>query len=165
MSLAASDLRDLYQDVILDHGKRPRNRRALAQPSCHAHGKNPLCGDEFEVELLLDASGRIEDIAFHGQGCAISVASASIMTELLKGKSQADAEVMFNSFHHVCTEDAATLDASLAEDEQTYLTVLSGVRQFPVRVKCATLAWHTMRAALAGMAAVSSENDGQAGGL
>jgi nitrogen fixation NifU-like protein len=165
MSIAAGDLRDLYQDVILDHGKRPRNRRALTEASCHAHGKNPLCGDEFEVELKLDATGRIEDIAFHGQGCAISVASASIMTELLRGKSQADAAIMFDSFHCVCTEDDAVLDASLGEDEQTYLTVLSGVRQFPVRVKCATLAWHTMRAALAGMDAVSSENDGQAGGL
>jgi nitrogen fixation NifU-like protein len=152
-----SDLRELYQDVILDHGKHPRNRRTMENASCHAHGRNPLCGDDFEITLKLDSAGRIEDAAFDGSGCAISVASASIMTELLKGKTGDEADALFRSFHALCTEDDAVAEATVSEDDLTYLQVVAGVRQFPVRVKCATLAWHTMKAALEGEHAATSE--------
>jgi nitrogen fixation NifU-like protein len=151
-----SDLRELYQDVILDHGKRPRNFRVLADADRHAHGRNPLCGDDFEIMLNLDDNGIITDITFEGQGCAISVASASIMTELLKGRSAVDAETLFQNFHQLCTEDKPTSTA-LSEDDRAYLEVLAGVKQFPIRVKCATLPWHTVRAALAGETKASSE--------
>ena len=97
------DLRDLYQEVILDHGKSPRNFRPLENPSCLAHGNNPLCGDMLVVYLTLDADGRIEDAAFQGEGCAISVASASMMTEILKGKTQDEAKHLFDAFHDMCT--------------------------------------------------------------
>jgi nitrogen fixation NifU-like protein len=151
-----SDLRELYQDVILDHGKKPRNFRVLEGADRHAHGKNPLCGDDFEIMLNLDANDVITDIAFEGKGCAISVASASIMTELLKGRSKADAEALFQNFHQLCTEDSP-VSTALAEDDRAYLEVLAGVKQFPIRVKCATLPWHTVRAALAGEKNASTE--------
>jgi nitrogen fixation NifU-like protein len=154
-----NDLRELYQDVILDHGKHPRNRRPMGNASCHAHGRNPLCGDDFEIALKLDASGRIEDAAFEGSGCAISVASASIMTELLKGKTGSEADALFRSFHALCTIDDAVADEAVSENDLAYLQVVAGVRQFPVRVKCATLAWHTMKAALEGEQAATSETD------
>jgi nitrogen fixation NifU-like protein len=151
-----SDLRELYQEVILDHGKRPRNHRSLPEANRHAHGRNPLCGDDFEVALKLDTDGRIEDAAFHGSGCAISVASASIMTELLKGKTAAEAEALFTGFHDLCTNDDAPAP-DVSEDDLAYLKVVAGVKQFPVRVKCATLAWHTMHAALHGEATATSD--------
>ena len=153
-----SDLRDLYQEVILDHGKRPRNFRHPADANRAAKGDNPLCGDKVTIFLKLSDQGVIEDVAFEGRGCAISTASASLMTELLKGKTEAEANALFGAFHHMCTQDdgAPALPAAL-EDEFDRLQVLSGVRQYPMRVKCATLAWHTMKAALEGAAIASTE--------
>lgn len=152
------ELRELYQEVILDHGRSPRNFRRLAEPARHAHGQNPMCGDTLDVYLKLGADGTIEDVAFEGKGCAISMASASLMTETLKGRHITEAERMFDAFHRLCTEesfDAAT--AGVDEDALERLQVLAGVRAFPVRVKCATLAWHTMKAALEGGATVTTE--------
>jgi nitrogen fixation NifU-like protein len=151
------DLRELYQEVILDHGKHPRNLRHPADANCEAHGHNPLCGDQLTVYLTLDDQHVIRDAAFQGRGCAISTASASMMTELLRGKTEAQAKALFEAFHHLCTEgDDAAIPPELAEDVDR-LRVLSGVRQFPMRVKCATLAWHTMAAAMAGKDEVSTE--------
>jgi len=153
------DLRDLYQEVILDHGRNPRNFRPLPHATCLAHGNNPICGDMLVVYLDLDSGGRIKDVAFQGQGCAISMASASMMTEILKGKSQAEAKKLFDCFHDMCTSDdfdPAEADAGDA-DAIERLSVLSGVREFPIRVKCATLAWHTMQAAVKGETEASTE--------
>ena len=153
------ELRDLYQEVILDHGRNPRNFRHLEQASCKAHGNNPMCGDMLAVYLTLDGDGVIQDVAFQGKGCAISVASASMMTEVLKGRTAEEAQRLFDSFHRMCTED--DFDPEAAEDGDPdaleRLAVLSGVREFPVRVKCATLAWHTMNAAVTGEAEISTE--------
>ena len=153
----ADDLRELYQEVILDHGKHPRNFRHPADANCQAHGYNPLCGDLLTVYLKLDDERVIQDVAFEGKGCAISTASASMMTEILKGKTEPQAKAIFDAFHHLCTEDDdANIPPPLAE-EADKLRVLSGVRQFPMRVKCATLAWHTLNAAIAGKPEVSTE--------
>lgn len=152
-----SDLRELYQEVILDHGKRPRNFRHPPDANREAKGDNPLCGDKVTVYLKLSPAGVIEDVAFEGRGCAISTASASLMTEMLKGKTAAEAEALFGAFHQMCTEDEpAQVDPSL-QDEFDRLQVMSGVRQYPMRVKCATLAWHTMKAALEGAERASTE--------
>ena len=135
------DLRELYQEVILDHSKRPRNFREIDGASNAARGNNPLCGDKIDIYLNLD-EGVISDISFQGSGCAISTASASMMTERLKGKNREDAERLVERFHGVVTgqtEDSEDLGK---------LTVFGGVQEFPVRVKCATLAWHTLKAAL-----------------
>ena len=147
------ELRELYQEVILDHGKRPRNLRALADATCCAQGRNPLCGDQLTVYLKLDPSGVVEDAAFEGKGCAISVASASLMTELIRGKTEAQARELFERFHALAAgkeNGDVPANSGELEDELDRLQVLAGVRQYPVRVKCATLAWHTMKAALAG---------------
>jgi len=145
-----SDLRDLYQEVILDHGKRPRNFRHPADANREAKGDNPLCGDKVTIYLKLSDKGLIEDLAFEGRGCAISTASASMMTEILKGKTEAEAEALFGAFHRMCTtDDEPTVSATL-QDDFDRLQVMSGVRHYPMRVKCATLAWHTMKAALEG---------------
>ena len=148
------DLRDLYQDVILEHSKAPRNFRELAAANRKAEGFNPLCGDRFTVYLDLEGDS-IRDISFQGSGCAISKASASMMTQSLKGKTTAEAEKLFGRFHEMVTGH----DPSDAEQaELGKLTVFSGVSEFPVRVKCATLAWHTLHAALEGkQEAVSTE--------
>ncbi|MCP4327128.1 MAG: SUF system NifU family Fe-S cluster assembly protein [Alphaproteobacteria bacterium] len=151
-----SELRELYQEVILDHNKRPRNYGPLEPFNHKADGHNPLCGDNVTVYLEVE-DGIVKDLAFEGRGCAISVASASMMTELVKGKPVADAERLFDSFHHLCTDDAAAAPPDGLEDEMDSLQVLSGVREFPMRVKCATLAWHTMHAALHGEREVSTE--------
>ena len=153
------ELRELYQEVILDHGKHPRNLRKLPEANRHAHGDNPLCGDRVTVYAKVGDDGRIEDIAFEGRGCAISTASASMMTEILKGKTAAEAHGLFEHFHEMCTGDEAALAPREGEDPDAYerLQMLSGVRQFPMRVKCATLAWHTMNAAMAGETKVSTE--------
>ena len=124
------DLRELYQEVILDHGKHPRNHRHPPDANHEARGYNPLCGDQVTVYLSTDEAGKITDAAFEGHGCAISIASASMMTEILLGKTEAEARQLFDDFHR--------------------LQVLAGVREFPVRVKCATLAWHAMASALNG---------------
>ena len=145
-----SDLRDLYQEVILDHGKRPRNFRHPADANREAKGDNPLCGDKVTIYLKLSDEGLIEDLAFEGRGCAISTASASMMTEILKGKTQAEAEALFGAFHQMCTTGGAPEVAATLQDDFDRLQVMSGVRHYPMRVKCATLAWHTMKAALEG---------------
>ncbi|HEU4400833.1 MAG TPA: SUF system NifU family Fe-S cluster assembly protein [Candidatus Polarisedimenticolia bacterium] len=139
-----SELDDLYQEVILDHNKRPRNFRRLEGASRHAEGFNPLCGDRVTVYVALDADV-VRDVSFEGSGCAISKASASMMTEILKGKTRAEAEALFKVFHALVTGEPK---ASAAAPDLGKLVVFSGVREFPVRVKCATLAWHTLRAAL-----------------
>lgn len=140
-----SDLRELYQQVILDHNKKPRNYRELEGANRQADGYNPLCGDKVHVYLHV-ANDVIQDISFQGSGCAISKASASMMTERLKGKTLAEAEAIFTTFHELVTGVAANPEAP----ELGKLAVFSGVREFPARVKCATLAWHTLQAALAG---------------
>lgn len=139
-----SDLRELYQEIILDHNKQPRNCHELTDASNKAHGNNPLCGDKVTVYLKVTA-GRIEDISFKGSGCAISTASASLMTEALKGKTVDEAQKLFESFHEVIT--SASSEATAAE-KLGKLAVFSGVAEFPLRVKCAALAWHTLQAAL-----------------
>jgi len=140
-----TDLRDLYQELILDHGRRPRNFRPLDDATRNAEGYNPLCGDKVKVYVKMDGD-IVKDISFEGAGCAISTASASIMTETLKGKSRAEAEDLFQTFHDLVTGRPAQLDAP----ELGKLAVFSGVSEFPIRVKCATLSWHTLRAALNG---------------
>ncbi|HLJ96647.1 MAG TPA: SUF system NifU family Fe-S cluster assembly protein [Gemmataceae bacterium] len=138
-----SDLRELYQEVILDHHKKPRNFRIL-EGARHVEGFNPLCGDKVTVYVQLDGN-RVRDVSFQGTGCAISTASASMMTESLKGKTRAEAEAIFQAFHDLLTGKSNGNDLNLGK-----LEVFSGVREFPVRVKCATLAWHTFHAALEG---------------
>jgi nitrogen fixation protein NifU and related proteins len=140
-----ADLRDMYQELILEHAKSPRNYRVLAAPALQAEGFNPLCGDRCTVYLALKGDV-IEDIAFQGNGCAISRASASMLTQTLKGKTTAEAEQVFEKFHSMVTGQGANGDrASLGK-----LEVFAGVSEFPARVKCATLAWHTFEAALHG---------------
>jgi nitrogen fixation NifU-like protein len=142
------DLRALYEEVILDHNRNPRNYPKKPDGcNCSAHGDNPLCGDQVQVHLRV-TDGIIEDIGFEGRGCAISTASASLMTEALKGKSEAEAAELFQAVHALLTEkdsDSNGVDA----DRLGKLTVLEGVKGYPMRVKCATLAWHTLQAALA----------------
>ncbi|MGD1156762.1 MAG: Fe-S cluster assembly sulfur transfer protein SufU [Terriglobia bacterium] len=147
-----SELKNLYQEVILDHSKRPRNFRPLEDADRHADGYNPLCGDKVTIYLrLLD--DRIADISFQGSGCAISTASASILTETLKGKTRAEAEALFETFHNLVTgQPVKSADAPALGK----LAVFSGVSEFPARVKCASLAWHTLRSALAGEPAVAT---------
>ena len=149
------DLRELYQEVILDHGKTPRNFRKPDNANCEATGNNPLCGDRLVVYLSVDENDIVKDAAFRGNGCAISIASASMMTQIVLGKTKAETEALYNRFHEMCTTDGE-VDFSDDEDIEKLL-VLSGVRQFPVRVKCATLAWHTMDAALKGETEISTE--------
>jgi nitrogen fixation NifU-like protein len=144
------DIRALYQEVILDHGKNPRNFRHPEDAPLEAHGNNPLCGDKLTVYVRLGDGEKIEDAAFEGRGCAISIASASMMTGILRGKTVSEMERLFGAFHHMCTGEGEA-DAAAAEefsDEMDKLRVLSGVKQFPMRVKCATLAWHTINAAI-----------------
>ena len=135
-----NDLDDLYQEVILDHNRRPRNFRALPEGR-RAEGYNPLCGDRLTVYLRVDGNV-IKDVSFEGSGCAISKASASLMTESIKGKTLDEARALFDRFQRMITASGEVASADLGK-----LAVLAGVRQFPVRVKCATLAWHTLRAA------------------
>ena len=143
-----SDLRDLYQDVILDHSRNPRNRGRLEGANRSAEGFNPLCGDRFTVQLVVD-EGVVRDIRFEGSGCAISTASASLMTEDLKGRPEGEAEERFRLFHDLLTGGSSSENGE-AEPALGKLAVFTGVREFPVRVKCATLPWHTVRAALNG---------------
>jgi len=148
-----SDLTDLYQEVILDHNKTPRNFGALEEADHTADGHNPLCGDRLRVYLRLDGD-RVADIRFDGSGCAISKASASLMTEAVKGKTKAEVEAMFGAFHEMMTGDPSVRAAAGAELGK--LAVFEGVREFPVRVKCATLAWHTLEAALGSEGTIAS---------
>jgi nitrogen fixation NifU-like protein len=139
-----SELSDLYQEVILDHNRRPRNFRTIEGASRQQEGYNPLCGDRLTLYVTLDGD-RIADVAFQGSGCAISKASASLMTEALKGKTVAEARALFEKFHDMVTSSPDTEAADLGK-----LSVLSGVREYPTRVKCASLAWHTLKAAVSG---------------
>lgn len=146
-----SDLSDLYQEVILDHNKRPRNFRTIEAPSHQAEGYNPLCGDRLKLFVTVDGD-RITDLSFQGSGCAISKASASLMTDALKGLTVAEAEQLFERFHRMVTTPP---DAPV--EDLGKLAVFAGVREFPVRVKCASLAWHTLKAALAREAVTTTE--------
>jgi nitrogen fixation protein NifU and related proteins len=146
------DLKDLYRDVILDHNRHPRNFGRLEGSDSQAEGHNPLCGDRLSVFVRTDGE-RVADIRFEGQGCAISTASASLMTEAVKGKDKAAVRALFDKVHTLLTREDAVADASLGK-----LAALSGVREFPARVKCASLCWHTLNAALErGAATVSTE--------
>ena len=136
------DLKDLYRDVILDHNRKPRNFGALTGADGQADGHNPLCGDRLTVWVRLDGE-RVADIRFEGKGCAISTASASLMTEAVKGKDKAAIKALYEQVHTLLTHQDATADASLGK-----LAALAGVSEFPARVKCATLCWHTLNAAL-----------------
>lgn len=138
------ELRDLYQEIILEHSKRPRNYRALEAANRSAEGFNPLCGDHFTVYLQIE-DDHIRDISFQGSGCAISKASASIMTQAIRGKRMPEAEQLFEKFHQLVTGNGSADTAELGK-----LAAFGGVSEFPVRVKCATLAWHALRAALKG---------------
>ncbi|MCB4821023.1 Fe-S cluster assembly sulfur transfer protein SufU [Roseicella aerolata] len=151
------DLRDLYQEVILDHGRKPRNFRRLEDADRSARGDNPMCGDRLELYLKLAPDGSIADAAFQGRGCAISTASASLMTETVKGKSAGQAHALAERFRELAmTGTCPDCGTDLAE-EMERLQPLSGVHEFPSRVKCATLAWHTLNAALEGAKEASSE--------
>ena len=150
------ELRELYQEVILDHGRNPRNHRHPEDANRRAHGNNPICGDILVVYLDIGDDGVIRDAAFEGKGCAISIASASLMTGILKGKTTAQARALFENFHDMCTKDDFDPD-TVEDDDLDRLQVLAGVRAFPMRVKCATLAWHTMSAAMAGENEVTTE--------
>ena len=137
------DLKDLYRDVIIDHNRQPRNFGRLDPADAHAEGFNPLCGDRLELYVALEGE-RLKDLKFEGKGCAISVASASLMTETLKGKTRAEAQRYFDEMHALLTQAEHVPTLELGK-----LAALSGVREFPVRVKCASLCWHTLNAALA----------------
>lgn len=139
-----SELNDLYQEVILDHNRRPHNFRVIESPSAKQEGYNPLCGDRLTLYITVKGDV-ITDAAFQGSGCAISKASASLMTDAVKGKTVAEARELFEQFHAMIMSDPNTPPADLGK-----LSVLAGVREFPTRVKCASLAWHTMKAAVAG---------------
>ena len=137
-------LRDLYQDVILDHNKRPRNFRVIPEPTVKLEGYNPLCGDRLTLFLKMEGD-QVADVSFQGHGCAISTSSASLMTEGVKGKSRAEATALFKEFQNLVTRQGKTDEKMLGK-----LKVFSGVGEFPARVKCATLCWHTLQSALAG---------------
>jgi len=148
-----SDYNELYQQIILEHNKKPRNFKVVELANAYSLGKNPLCGDQYAVYTKLGDDGTIEDIGFQGDGCAISKASASLMTNAVKGKSKAEAQQMIDEFQSLLT-------GKLSEDAPHHLgrlTILSGVREYPVRVKCATLAWHTLAAALEGKTETTTE--------
>ena len=148
-----SDLRELYQTTILDHNRQPRNFRVPEGANRQASGHNPLCGDRVVVHLRLE-DGVVEDVGFQGAGCAISTASASLMTQAVKGKSSADVQKLFDAFHELLTSDPKQ---EVDVDRVGKLAVFAGVREYPVRVKCATLAWHTLHAALTGKRVASTE--------
>ena len=148
-----SELSELYQQVILDHNKKPRNFRKLEQANHSAEGYNPLCGDHLTIYVDLEDNS-VKEIAFEGSGCAISKAAASMMTQAVKGKSRAQAEELFNEFHSMVMGE---LDEETEENKLGNLRIFAGVREFPVRVKCATLPWHTLHAALNDEQHVSTE--------
>ncbi|MDP9126951.1 MAG: SUF system NifU family Fe-S cluster assembly protein [Pseudomonadota bacterium] len=151
----SEDLRDLYQDLILDHSKHPRNFHVLPAANREALGHNPLCGDRLTLYMIVGDNDIIADVGFQGSGCAISMASASMMTEMLKGKTLREAETLFEYMHGACTGEATITD--IDEDDAVRVQALAGVRQYPIRVKCATLPWHTMRSALKNETKVSTE--------
>ncbi|HEV3468590.1 MAG TPA: SUF system NifU family Fe-S cluster assembly protein [Pyrinomonadaceae bacterium] len=148
-----SSLYELYDEVMADHDKRPRNFRPMESPSGRAEGHNPVCGDNFVVYLSLDGDA-IKDISFTGEGCRISKAAASMMTQKLKGKSRAEAEALFGEFHRMVLGE---LDEEATPNQLGHLKIFASVRNFPVRVKCASLPWHTMHAALHGQESTTTE--------
>ena len=142
------NLKELYQEIILDHGKNPRNLRKTENFNKDAKGYNPLCGDKVHVYLKLNENKKVEDISFEGQGCAISMASASIMTDLVKGKEENEVKEIVSDFLEMIKEKDEIKTNLLKDDEKTKLMCLSGVKQYPMRVKCATLSWHTLISAM-----------------
>ena len=142
------NLKELYQEIILDHGKNPRNLRKTENFNKDAKGHNPLCGDKVHIYLKLNENKKVEDISFEGEGCAISMASASIMTDLLRGKEENDVKEIVNDFLEMIKEKDEIKTNLLKDDEKTKLMCLSGVKQYPMRVKCATLSWHTLISAM-----------------
>ena len=142
------NLKELYQEIILDHGKNPRNLRKTENFNKDAKGYNPLCGDKVHIYLKLNENKKVEDISFEGQGCAISMASASIMTDLVKGKEEFEVKEIVNDFLGMIKEKDKLNNNILHEDDKTKLMCLSGVKQYPMRVKCATLSWHTLTSAI-----------------
>lgn len=148
-----SELSDLYQEVILDHNKNPRNFREIENADNTADGKNPLCGDALRVYVAMEGD-TVKDVSFKGSGCAISKASASMMTQVVKGKSKEEAEMIFGEFHRMVT---GALDVETEENHLGKLKIFAGVLEFPARVKCASLSWHTLHAALHGEESISTE--------
>ena len=148
-----SELNDLYQEVILDHNKNPRNYREIENADKQADGHNPLCGDQLKVYLSME-DDKVKDVAFKGSGCAISKASASMMTQAVKGKTKDEADVMFTEFRQMVMGE---MDTDTEENSLGKLKIFAGVREFPARVKCASLSWHTVHAALAGEDEASTE--------
>ena len=142
------NLKELYQEIILEHGKNPRNLRKTENFNKDAKGNNPLCGDNVHVYLKLDKNKKVENISFEGSGCAISMASASIMTDLVKGKDEDIVKEIINDFFAMVKDNKSLNNKKLNEDEKTKIMSLSGVKQFPMRVKCATLSWHTLLSAI-----------------
>ena len=142
------ELKELYQEIILDHGKNPRNLRKTENFNKDAKGHNPLCGDKVHVYLKLDEDKKVQDISFEGQGCAISMASASIMTDLVKGKEEYEVKEIVKDFLEMIKEKDQLNNKILEENEKTKLMCLSGVKKYPMRVKCATLSWHTLTSAI-----------------
>ena len=142
------NLKELYQEIILEHGKNPRNLRKTENFNKDAKGHNPLCGDQVHIYLKLNENKKIEDMSFEGSGCAISMASASIMTDLFKGRHQNEIEEITKDFLEMIKEKPELSSNNLKEDEKTKLMCLSGVKQYPMRVKCATLSWHTLKSAI-----------------
>ena len=142
------NLKELYQEIILDHGKNPRKLRKTENFNKDAKGHNPLCGDKVHIFLRLNENKKVEDISFEGEGCAISMASASIMTDLLRGKEENDVKEIVNDFLEMIKEKDQIKTNLLKDDEKTKLMCLSGVKQYPMRVKCATLSWHTLTSAI-----------------
>ena len=147
------NIKELYQEIILDHGKNPHNLKKIENFNKDAKGYNPLCGDKVHVYLKLDDNKNIKDISFEGSGCAISMASASIMTDLVKGKEENEVKEIVNDFLEMIKKNPELRSKNLKKDEKTKLMCLSGVKQYPMRVKCATLSWHTLVSAM--------ENDGE----
>ena len=147
------NLKELYQEIILDHGKNPRNLRKTENFNKEATGYNPLCGDKVHIYLKLNENKKVEDISFEGSGCAISMASASIMTDLIRGRKENEVKDIVKDFLYMIKEKPELSSKNLKDDEKTKLMCLSGVKQYPMRVKCATLSWHTLVSAM--------ENDGK----
>ena len=142
------NLKELYQEIILDHGKNPRNLRKTENFNKEATGYNPLCGDKVHVYLKLNENKKVEDISFEGSGCAISMASASIMTDLIRGRKENEVKDIVKDFLYMIKEKPELSSKNLKDDEKTKLMCLSGVKQYPMRVKCATLSWHTLTSAI-----------------
>ena len=149
-----SDLKKLYQDVILEHSKNPKNFGTIEPCTHHGQGHNPLCGDKIDIFVALDKDGHIEDIKFDGKGCAISIASASLMTQSLKGKTVSVAQDLFDQFQTFVADGTETANTDIANDS---LSAMAGVRQFPARIKCATLPWHAFKSALQNDTVVTTE--------